>query len=163
MGGIRTFEKMNPDARIWVFQANRKLTNSEGGQIRLEIEKFLADWRAHGNELMATCTILKNRFLVVALDESFEAASGCSIDSCIRKIQDVGKVFHVDFMDRSVAVQDDENEISLYGVGEVQGAVKSGEITSSDFVYDHTIQKLGEMKTKWVVPAKESWLGRHFN
>lgn len=122
---------------------------------------FLAEWKAHGNDLMAGSEVFNDLFLVVALDESFSAASGCSIDTCVRRILQLGQEMQVDFMDRTnVAVLRDE-EISLYPLKDLPALIRTGEITPLTRVYDNSIQTLS-MLDSWVKPAKDTWLKRYF-
>ena len=161
--GRFAIDKMSPDSRVWVYQANKLLSTQEAAQIRLEVSRFIKGWKAHGNELMAECTITKQQFLIVALDESFSQASGCSIDSCVRKIQEIGAVLKVDFMDKSrVVVQEDDNSLSIYNFQEIPNLVKEGKITPDSLVFNNTIQKLSQLKTDWIRPASKSWLSKYF-
>ena len=156
-------DAMNPESRVWIYQANRPLGLTESTQIRKDVSEFVKEWKAHGNELMAGCTVLKHQFLIIALDESFSEASGCSIDSCVRKIQQVGGQYLVDFFDRTiVATQNDENEIVLVPMNEISEAISDGRINESTLVFNNTIQKLSELKSEWLKPAKESWIKRYF-
>lgn len=154
---------MSAESRIWIFQADRQLGISENALIRTDMQSFVKKWKAHGNDLMAGCTILKRQFLVIALDESYAGASGCSIDACIKKVQNIGHTLKLDFFARTnVAVLNSENEINIYPQGEIADLIKSGQITTESMIFDNTIQKLVELKTKWIVPARESWIKRYF-
>ena len=41
------------DSRIWIFQSNRKFSTSEKEAITAKLNNFIADWNAHGAELLA--------------------------------------------------------------------------------------------------------------
>lgn len=162
--GKTAIEEMSLDSRIWIYQSDRKLNMSETALVRNEVSIFLENWKAHGNELMAGCTVSKQHFLIVALDESFEAASGCSIDSCVKKIQDVGNQIKVNFFERTnVAIMDSDNEVQLVPQDKIKELIDSGKIARDSIVFNNTIQKLSDLKSSWALPATESWIKRHFN
>lgn len=156
-----SFDQMSGESRIWIYQSNRILNEEESEAVQAEMSTFLADWKAHGNELMAGSELFHGLFLVIALDESFSAASGCSIDTCVRKIIQLGQQFQVDFMDRSNVAIAREREVSLFPLKDISALVKTGEITPSTLVYDNTIQKLS-LLDQWIKPAKDTWLKRYF-
>ena len=47
------FETMPPHARLWVFSADREITDTERQALLSEVDEFLATWAAHGAPLTA--------------------------------------------------------------------------------------------------------------
>ncbi len=78
------FKSLPESSRVWIYQANRSFTDDELDQIRKEINVFIADWTAHGADLKASYEIRYKRFLILALDQSLNSASGCSIDALFK-------------------------------------------------------------------------------
>ena len=42
------FENLPEDSRIWIYQANRKLSGEEVEMINEKAKAFLVNWTAHG-------------------------------------------------------------------------------------------------------------------
>ena len=64
------FDEMPNDSRIWIYQSNRKFSQSEENEISIKIQTFLKDWTAHGSNLFSSYCIRYNRFIVIALNET---------------------------------------------------------------------------------------------
>ncbi|HRO75140.1 MAG TPA: hypothetical protein PLP27_03200 [Crocinitomicaceae bacterium] len=107
---------MNIDnqSRIWVYQSDRPFLTSELEVIQREIDKFTAEWHTHGKELNATGTIVDNHFVVLGVDANSESTSGCSIDSSVRFIKELGQKLDINFFDRLKILTVDENGNTEY-------------------------------------------------
>ena len=84
---ILPFEDMPSNSRVWIFQSNRPFSALESKEIEMSLNLFLKSWTAHGKSLLSSFKINYNRFIIIALDESNNSATGCSIDSCVHFIQ----------------------------------------------------------------------------
>ena len=82
-----SFDTLSNDARIWVYAADRALTDAEVDRIQNELKAFTTDWTSHGAALRAAASVFDHRFVVIALDTHESSASGCSIDKSLRAIQ----------------------------------------------------------------------------
>ena len=78
---IVPFDELPAESRVWIYQSNRVFTAEELDFIKANANDFLNNWTAHGSNLQAAIDIPYDRFLVIALNESLQSASGCSIDS----------------------------------------------------------------------------------
>ena len=83
------FNTTDDNSRIWIYAAEQKLTNEQANHILKSISNHLQNLEAHKVPLTAGVTILENRFIVVALDENENGASGCSIDTLQKLIQNL--------------------------------------------------------------------------
>jgi hypothetical protein len=77
---IIDFDVISEESRIWIYQSNRTLSITEINEIESKIKDFLISWTAHGSDLQASFIIKYSRFIVISLNESFNLATGCSID-----------------------------------------------------------------------------------
>ena len=110
------FHKMPYYARVWVYQTNKNLSDSEVQIIQQVLENQINNWAAHGASLAGSVQVLYNRFVIVAVDEMQNQASGCSIDASTRWLKDLGAEMNLDFFDRSVAfLQNNELKTSEIG------------------------------------------------
>src|SRR5688572_33306158 len=95
------FDQLEDSARIWIYQAERKLTEPEKNTISETLSAFTHQWVAHGNPLKTSFKIFHDQFIVLAADENFEQASGCSIDGAVRTIQEIDNTFKLNLFDRT--------------------------------------------------------------
>lgn len=153
-----------PDtARVWVYQSDREFKEEELPIINEEASEFINTWTRHGDQLKGGFAILHNQFLVLALDESFANASGCSIDSSVRFVKNIESKLSVDLMNKlNVSFKDGDN-INIVTLSDFQNYVKSNKITADTIVFNNMVQTKGEIDTKWEVPAKDSWHQRFLN
>lgn len=148
-----------PDhSRIWIYQADRKLTADEQAQLLAQGAEFTSGWAAHGHELMAQMVVLLDHFIVIVLDEEVEAASGCSIDKSMKFILDRQKELGISFTNRLITALWMNGEVKLYPYNEVKNALEKGEISAETQVFDNTILSLNALKNSWLKPLKETWL-----
>ncbi|MBT3741263.1 MAG: ABC transporter ATPase, partial [Polaribacter sp.] len=74
------YKNLPSNSRVWIYQSAREFTNKEVDFITLKSEDFINQWTRHGDDLKGSFTIKYRQFLILAVDESFNNISGCSID-----------------------------------------------------------------------------------
>src|SRR5262245_56441196 len=84
-----TFDSLPPDARLWIFAAERELAPQEREYLLATVDGFLDRWAAHGHPLTSARDLRHDLFLLIAVDEAAAGASGCSIDALVRDIKRV--------------------------------------------------------------------------
>ncbi|AOW21919.1 ABC transporter ATPase [Urechidicola croceus] len=156
------FSTLPQDSRVWVYQSNREFTNVEVTQISEKIESFMATWKRHGDDLRASYIVKYNQFIILAIDESFNSVSGCSIDSSVHFINELEKEFGVDLMNKMNTAFKVGSTINIVSLFDFQNFVKEEKISPETIVFNNMIQSKMDFETKWEVPAKESWHKRYF-
>ena len=63
------FAQLPSDARVWIFSADRVLSNDQQTQLLINVDGFLAQWGAHDTPLTAGREIRYDRFLFIAVDQ----------------------------------------------------------------------------------------------
>jgi len=81
------FENLPENSKIWIYQSNRKFSEAEMTEIENELKAFLENWTAHGTGLEASYLLKYNRFIIIAVNQEVQQATGCSIDSSVAFIQ----------------------------------------------------------------------------
>jgi len=145
------FNTTDDQSRIWIYAAENKLTNDQENHILKSISDHLQNWEAHKVPLSAGVTILENRFIVVALDESENGASGCSIDTLQKLIQNLEKELSICLLNRLNVFCKIEDEILCIPSFKLEGIVKANTL-----FYDLTIQKKSELHS-YLKPISEGW------
>jgi hypothetical protein len=162
------FNQIAPTARLWIYQANRLLTAGEAGAVETAIRPALDTWAAHGHPLLASATVVSNRFLLVAVDEGAGLPSGCSIDSSVHTVQSIGQQLGhggepIDFMDRSVTYLSANGTVESVSLTGIKAAVASGTLQPDTLVFDTLVKTKAEFLAQWQVPAAQTWLKRYFS
>jgi hypothetical protein len=140
-------------SRVWIYQAETKLSEGDLVLIKQACEKFIPAWKAHGTNLEADYRILFDRFICLFVDESGQNATGCSIDSSVRFIQELERALGKGLMQRTTVIYlNDDHQLK-----EVEMNEMSGVVNADTLVFNNLVSALGEMKTKWLTPAKDSW------
>ena len=94
------FSQLPDHSRVWIYPSNRRFSDEEITQLQSDIEQFLSDWTAHGASLSAGYCIPHQQFIVLALNESDQQATGCSIDKSVHFIQALEQSFSVSLLDK---------------------------------------------------------------
>ena len=145
------FNTIPEESRIWIYAADQKLTNEQESYILQSISDHLKNWEAHKVPLTAGVTILENHFIVIALDETKNGASGCSIDTLQNKIQNLEKDLSISLLNRLNVFCRIDNEI------ECIPTLKLADNANQDTLfYDLTIQKKSELDS-CLKPISEGW------
>jgi hypothetical protein len=157
------FNEIDLSARVWIYQANRKFTDEEVGILTETLKAALEGWEAHGQALTASGKIFEHRFVVIAVDESRELPSGCSIDKSVHWLQQIGSQLNIDFFDRSLAYLDDNGQVETIPVPKIKQAVTEQIITPFTTIFDNQVNNKAQWMKRWKTPASNSWLSRYFS
>jgi hypothetical protein len=136
---------MPDDSRVWVYAASRSLTHEEVEWIQSRLNEFVAKWSTHGAKMTADACILANHFVVIAVDEAQLTASGCSIDSSVRLMKELGQNLLIDFFDRLkvyIEVAGDIQKISFHSLKD----------HGDGRYFDLSVNRLGKLRRNWPVP-----------
>ena len=145
------FNTIPEESRIWIYAAEHKLTNDQENHILKSISDHLQNWEAHKVPLTAGVTILEHHFIIIALDETKNGASGCSIDTLQNKIQNLEKDLSISLLNRLNVFCRIDNEI------ECIPTLKLADNANQDTLfYDLTIQKKSELDS-YLKPISEGW------
>lgn len=155
------FEKLPDSARIWVYQSDRKLTHDEQAKISTRLSVFTNQWTAHNQMLGASFSILYDQFIVLAVDEDIIHASGCSIDSSVRTIQELAKELQIDFFSRMNIAFLKNDRVTITPLPDLAKKLEEGIWSGDTLFFDNTILVKGDLTKKWIVRAEESWLKRY--
>ena len=101
------------DSRIWIFQANRKFSTEEKEIIISKLNTFIADWNAHGAELLADFDLPYDQFIVVGVDENQATASGCSIDKLTKLVREIDADYSYDLLNRMLVSYENNEDVII--------------------------------------------------
>ena len=155
------FDQLPSHARVWIYQASNELSADQQQLIQAYIKNEVDGWGTHGTALRASAQILENRFVVIAVDESYQAPSGCSVDKSVRWLKNLGQSLQVDFFDRSIVFIGGQG-VETVALNNLKKAVEEERITPGTLVFDNTVSNKGMLEQSWQTTAAQSWIKRYF-
>jgi hypothetical protein len=78
------FENLPEESKIWVYQSNRKFSDTEFSEIGLPCRPSLKI--GQHTEQVSSYQLKYNRFIILAVDQDVQSATGCSIDASVEFI-----------------------------------------------------------------------------
>ena len=96
------FKNMPDNSRIWIYQSDRDLNESEISIINDKTTTFLDSWQAHGKDLECSYSIINRRFIVIAVNENINPIGGCSIDYSLQLINDISDSIQTNLLNLSL-------------------------------------------------------------
>jgi hypothetical protein len=156
------FETLPKTARVWIYQADRALTLKNIQSLEQNAITFCNQWAAHGVALKSSFKFLHNRFLILAVDEQANMASGCSIDSSVNFVRSLEQNLNVGFLDRTKVAFVINNEVFLESLANMKSKVEKGEITASTITFNNLVSNIEEFEENWQTEAGNSWLKKYF-
>ena len=157
------FDELPETSKVWIFQASRSLTDQEQEEIKSKIEVFINNWTSHGSDLQASYLLKYKRFIIIALDQNFASASGCSIDASVHFIQELEKKYDVDLLDKMNVSYKQGMHIAYKPLGDFKKMAKDKAVSKNTIVFNNLVTTIAEFKENWEVPASESWHSRFVN
>jgi len=154
------FKTLPDSSRIWIYQASRTFTETELSEISSLLNEFIQNWTAHGNNLNAGYEIKYKRFLVIALDQNAQSATGCSIDASVHFILQLEKKYNVELLDKMNVSYKQGEFIAYKNLIDFKAMAKQKSISKNTIVFNNLVATKGEYKEHWEVPASESWHSR---
>ncbi|MEO7989071.1 MAG: hypothetical protein ABI663_05985 [Chryseolinea sp.] len=155
------FQSLPEYARIWIYQANKKLDSKSVAILSETLKAFTENWVVHGQPMQASFDIRFDRFVILAANEGINAASGCSIDSSVRILKEVGHALQVDFFDRSEVAFKNGDDILTLNISTLKNSLSNGDWNAETLVFHNLIAEKSQLDTAWHIPAKASWLKRY--
>ena len=156
------FEELPLSSRLWVYQADRVLNTEEIATIVEMTEKFLENWAAHGAPLKSSYQVCYDMFLIIAVDEAFNTASGCSIDASVGLIRAIQQALDIDLMDRTKVCYQEGDRIVAIPMADIKSSIADGKLKSTTPTFNNLIQSVGDFENNWIIPAENSWIKRYF-
>ena len=156
------FQELPEESRIWIYQSNRKFSDAEISEIDTDLKLFLENWAAHGTSLESSYELRYNRFIIIAVNQDVQAATGCSIDSSVEFIQSLEKKYNVDLLDKMNVTFKQGEHIAHKPLIDFKKMVKDKSVTENTIVFNNLINTVQEYNESWEVLALDSWHSRFF-
>ena len=148
--------------RIWIYQADRQLTDREKAQVLDKLGSFTAQWRAHGKPLAAKAEIRHDRFIIVMVDDAVAPPTGCSIDKSVHLLKEIEGETGLTLFDRMQVAYREGGQISVVSRAEFEQLITEGRVTDDTIVFNNLVATYPELETHWEVPLRDSWHAKVF-
>jgi hypothetical protein len=155
-------EDFAPESRVWVYQSNRLFTMTEALEMEEMLQDFAGEWRSHGADVKAYANLFFGQFVVLMADETSAGVSGCSTDSSVRFIKDLGIRYAVDFLNRTNLAFIIKDKLQVLPLNQLPYAIEHGFITGDTLYFNNLVQTKEDLENKWIIPVRESWLKTRF-
>lgn len=156
------FENLPPESKIWIYQSNRKFTDAEMNEIEAALQSFIENWSAHGTGLEASFQLKYNRFIILAVDQEHQMATGCSIDTSVQFIQELEEKYEVDLLDKMNVTFKLGEHIAHKSLIDFKKMAKDKAVSENTIVFNNLVNTIEEWNENWEVPAGDSWHSRFF-
>ena len=153
------FQALPPEARVWVFASDRPLSGNDSELLLGEVDRFLAQWKAHGHPLRCAREWREDRFLAIGVDPTAEQASGCSIDGLFRGLQTLEKALNTRLVAGGrVFYRDASGAAQVVARPEIAALASKGALTPKTPVFDLSITAAADYRARFESPAGDTWV-----
>ncbi|MFQ3239610.1 MAG: chromosome condensin MukBEF complex kleisin-like MukF subunit [Olleya marilimosa] len=157
------FNTLPETSRVWLYQSNRSFSDTELEEIKSKLDIFIESWTAHGSDLKAGYDIRYKRFIILALDQEVNKATGCSIDASVTFIQQLEKLYNVDLLDKMNVSYKQGEFVAHKTLTDFRKMAKEKAVSKNTIVFNNLVTNIEELNESWEVPASESWHNRFLN
>jgi hypothetical protein len=151
-------EGLSDKSKLWLYQSDRNLSDTEIKFISENLRVFCKEWTAHNLQLKADFEIIDKRIIALAVDESMNDASGCSIDKSVSRLKSIGTDLNIDFFNRTNMLFKIDDQIVCIDFKEIPLKYENKVIDSDSLIYNMNLSKLRDLKTQFLIPFKTHWL-----
>ncbi len=145
-------------SRVWIYQSAQPFSEQQKALIEKELQGFVSQWVSHNRQLKSSSLVLHDRFLVLMVDETNAGASGCSIDSSVRFLQNLEARYQVQLFDRMrFSYRDKNGAVQTVSNTDFSQLYAQGVINDDTPVFDTLVKTKTDFDQSFEKPLKESW------
>lgn len=148
----------SPDSKVWIYQSSRPFTEEEISAINDQLAIFTKQWTAHNAQLQAQGNIIEDRLILLIVDETHTAASGCSIDTSVHFIKSLEKKFNVDLFDRTLVNFYRDGTLSSVHLQDLPELFAAHVINEETMVIDPLVNSKATFDTNFKTALGNSWM-----
>lgn len=146
--------------RVWTFLLSTLLDDAQLEQLLQDGRTFVKGWTAHDQQLEGRFEIFEKRILVVRVNETVTAASGCSIDKLTRFIKDLEQRYQVSLFNRLLVAYNANGKLEVVPAAKIKELLAEKSITEDTIVYNTAVANEDEL-AHWEQSLKNTWLSKY--
>lgn len=147
----------HPESRVWVYVAERPLTETETEWLQSRLDAFTQQWTAHNNALKACAEVFDGQVILLMVDETQAGASGCSIDSSVHFLEKAGLQLGVNLFDRRRFGWLEGEQLRFEHQEIVEQELGNGKITADTLMVNTLAGTRRALSEQWLQPLHKSW------
>jgi len=136
------------------------MNTAQASELKAVMDDFVGGWQAHGSQLAAAYRLIANKFLIIAVDETQQQATGCSIDKSVHLLQEFGAKQGLDFFNRMLIHVVEDGSFTSYTTSELKEAIASGKVNGATQVMHSTATTLKESGSG-TLDLANSWAAKY--
>ena len=149
-----------PHSKVWIYQSSRLFGMSEAFELEELFEQFLKGWTSHSSPVKGYANLFYGQFIILIADETATKVGGCSMDTCVHFIKSLEQKFKIDLLNRQNLAFYIKDKVQLLPLPQLNHALENGFITGDTLYFNNLVATKEELLSNWLIPAKDSWLGR---
>jgi hypothetical protein len=153
---------LHPQSKVWIYQGSRLFGMGEAFELEEMFEAFLKEWKCHGANVSGYGNLFYGQFIVLIADESVSEVGGCTIDRSIHFIKELEQKFKIELLNRQNLAFYINEKVQILPLPQLKHAIENGFITGDTLYFNNVVSTKEELVNKWLIPVKQSWLGKKF-
>ncbi len=148
----------SPNSKVWVYQSSRPFTADEIDDANELLSQFVKKWTAHNAQLHAAGKIIEDRLIMLIVDETHTAASGCSIDTSVHFIKSLENKFGIDLFDRTIVNFYNDGSLISAHLHELGDLYTSNVLNDDTLVIDPLVDSKAAFDSGFKTALRDSWI-----
>lgn len=139
----------SPISKVWVYYSEKDFSE-DSAEIQSQLHQFTSNWKSHGSKVKGSGYIIGGHILLLVADTNVCEVSGCSTDSSVQFISQLGQQFQLNFFDRQLVLLNIENKIVPTNL------ISLNQYSPDTFVFNPFFSDLENWKESFVQKLSES-------
>ncbi len=156
------FNSLPNQSKVWMYQADRLLTDQDKKVIYEIAEVFLNQWESHNIPVKGSIDALNNFFVRIAAFTDEPNMCGRAQDAQVRLAKEIELELGIELTNRLLLAFEIEGETEIIHMNDLANEIRQGRINSDSNFYNNLIQCKQDFDASWVLKAGESWLSKYF-
>jgi hypothetical protein len=156
------FSDLPEHAKVWMYQAERKLSPTEQALIQRVAEQFLSEWESHGLPVQGAVDVLQEMTIRVAAFTDEDAMCGRAQDAQVRLMKMLEAELGVQLTNRMVLAFGEEGAEQFVHMSALPSHIQAAEIHPQSIFYDNLVLSKADFERAWKTEAGSSWVARYF-
>ncbi len=154
---MTNYTSLADQSKVWIYQASRPFLEQELVTVEHYLQQFVENWVSHNRALKSFGKVYHHQFIVLMVDETQAGASGCSIDSSVHFLQQLGTHFQVNLFDRMTFAYQENGEIKTAHRDQFIELFQQGSISEQTLVFDNLVATKQDFDQQWLKPLGKNW------
>lgn len=156
------FERLPAHAKVWMYQAERKLSPAEQEQIKRAAEQFLSEWESHGIPVKGAVDVLQDMTIRVAAFTDEDSMCGRAQDAQVRLVKSLEGELGVQLTNRMVLAYGETGTEQIVHMSALPQHIEKGNLTRDTPFYNNLVLSKAEFDSGWKTVAGASWINSYF-